>query len=344
MRRFTIPERAAASLNILPTAVYDTFPAVLFGRVLAIAVTGGVFSALSGGPRAVRELAGDCSFDHAGMELLLPLLSSGGYLRLTPKGYTLTRQSRKWLLPSSPHYIGNFIGYIGLLHDRWSTLGDTLRSGKPRLPYTGSFGPAEWRLYVSGMMDLARLTLPHIRTKLVLPRGATRLLDVCGSHGLYAIELCRRHDGLKVTIADLPEVINVTKEIVAAHGLGERVTLMPMDVTTSDLPRASYDVVLAFNIIHGFDRGTNDRFVRSIANSLVEEGIVYFLDQFKKSGTRGVRSALPLAVGLNLMNEIGGSVYSVEELKLWCKGAGLSSFRHRELLLPGVGLVSAVKR
>jgi len=114
-------------------------------------------------------------------------------------------------------------------------------------------------------------------------------------------------------------------------------------VTASELPRSSFDAVLAFNIIHGFDSGTNDRFVRSIVNSLVSGGIVYFLDQFKKNGTRGVRSVLPLAVGINLMNEIGGSVYGVEELKAWCARAGLSSFRHRELLLPGVGLASAVK-
>jgi len=343
MRRFTIRERAAASLNIFPTAVYDTFPAVLFGRVLAIACTGGIFGALSGGPRTAREIANDCSFDAAGMELLLPLLSSGGYLTRTTKGYALTRQSRKWLLPSSPHYIGNFIAYIALLHDRWSTLGDTLRSGTPRHPYTKSFGPSEWRIYVSGMMDLAHLTLPHLRAKLILPRGATTLLDVCGSHGLYAIELCKRHEGLKVTIADLPEVLHITKEIVAAEGVRDRVTLLPIDVTSSALPQGAYDTVLAFNIIHGFDSRTNERFVHSISSSLRKGGIVYFLDQLKKKHNRGFRSVLPLAVGLNLMNEIGGSVYSVEELRLWCVSAGLSSFRHRELLLPGVDLASAMK-
>jgi SAM-dependent methyltransferase len=343
MRSFTIRERAAASLNILPTAVYDAFPAVLFGRIVAIASTGGVFSALSGGAREARELAMECSFNADGMELLLPLLASGGYLKRTRGGYALTRQSRKWLLPSSAHYIGNFIAYLGLLHDRWNTLGDTLRSGKPRHPYTTSFGPSEWRLYVAGMMDLARLTMPFVGTKLILPRGAATLLDVGGSHGLYAMELCRKYEGLRVTIADLPEVLHVTKEIVDAHGVADRVTLLPLDVTAADLPRASYDAVLAFNIIHGFDRGTNQRFVRSIAASLVKGGIVYFLDQLKGGGTRGVRGILPLVVGLNLMNEIGGSVYGVEELKSWCANAGLGSFRHRELRLPGVDLVSAAK-
>jgi hypothetical protein len=50
-----------------------------------------------------------------------------------------------------------------------------------------------------------------------------------------------------------------------------------------------------------------------------------------------------LMVGLNVLNEIGGSVYTFERISKYCTDAGLQDVRLHRLRLPGVSLVRAEK-
>ena len=107
--------------------------------------------------------------------------------------------------------------------------------------------------------------------------------------------------------------------------------------------REEFDAILAFNIVHGFSPEANDRFLMSLAFALKHGGILYILDQLNDSRSKGVGQLLPLMVGLNLLNEIGGSVYRFEEVKSWCEKAGLKRVKMRRLSVPGVHLVEARK-
>ncbi len=343
MRMFTLLERSAAAMNTLPVALYDAFPAVLFGRILVISARMGVFELLALTPLTADEVASRTDLHPEAAGLLCSALHAAGYLRVSGDRYSLSAQSRKWLVGTSPHFIGNFLAYIELLHHRWETLEESLKKGKPPKGYVDSFTPREWNIYTLGMMDLARLTIPFVGPKLRLPDGAKRLLDCCGSHGLYAIELCRKYPDLSAVIADFPEVLVTTEKIVASHRLSERITLLPCDVTRFPVSDKRYDVVLAFNIVHGFDRETNRNFFRSISSLLSGGGTVYVLDQLRREGRRGAGGVLPLLVGINLMNEIGGSAYRLNDVRGWCHEAGLGRLRHAKLRLPGMDLVSARK-
>lgn len=339
----SLRERLAASFNLLPAAVPDTLVSVLFGRLLVAALKLGVFEALSGDPRSIEELSGNLKIPERSAALIAESLEAGGYLRRKGKRYGLSVQSKKWLLKDSAFSIGNFIEYIGLLHERWSTLEETLRAGKPPRSYVESFGANEWRVYTLGMKDLARLTLPRIRHRFVLPASSRTLLDVGGSHGLYSIALCRRYPKLSATIADFPQVLAHTRNIVDESGLGKRITLLPCDVTRS-LPRTgSFDAAIAFNIAHGFDAETNRSLFASIAAALRPAGVLYVLDQVRDDRRRGMSRMLPLMVGVNLMNETGGTTYTREELESFIRGAHFGPVRPAARPLPGVSLMSAVK-
>src|SRR5689334_10793040 len=116
----TFRESALARLNLLPAAIDDAFLSVLFGRALIEALRAGLFDALATTPLTALELAAATHLDPAAAPLLLDALVEGNYLRRSPGGrYRLAPQSRKWLLPASSSYIGNFLLYVGLLHRRW---------------------------------------------------------------------------------------------------------------------------------------------------------------------------------------------------------------------------------
>lgn len=343
MRRYTRRELAAARLNILPACVYDAFQSVLFGRVLVIATRLGVFEALSKRPQTAGELAATLALDRGSLELVLSALVETSYLRCRRDRFFIAPQSGKWLLRSSPHYVGNFLAYIELLHHHWSDLEGTLRSGVPVKTYRELFGPNEWEIYTLGMRDLAAMTWPFIRTALRMPGGNVRLLDLGGSHAFYSMQLCRAIDGLKAVVMDLPEVLGVTARLVRGSGLEDRISLVPGDIHSLALERGQFDVVLAFNIIHGFTAETNRTLFKTIGSALAPGGILYILDQLRTDRGSGVARLLPIMVGLNLVNEIGGTTYTMSDVQSWCDGAGLGTALERRLRLPGVTLVRVPK-
>jgi hypothetical protein len=69
---------------------------------------------------------------------------------------------------------------------------------------------------------------------------------------------------------------------------------------------------------------------------------LFVLDQMQESSLRsGLSQFIPLMVGLNLLNEIGGTSYSVARLQDWCEGA--SPVKPVRLRFPGVTLVEVTK-
>ena len=338
---FRIKERVAARLNLLPEALYDAFPAVLFGRVLVLASRFGIFEELDRRPQTPEEISRSLTLPPESVELLLSSLHEAGYLKKQKAAYSLAPQAAKWLVRSSPYTFTHFLEYIELLHAHWLTLEHSLRHGKPSKTYVETFSDTEWRIYTDGMMDLANLILPRIRSRLVLPAGAESVLDLGGSHGLYSMELCRNHPGLRATIADFPAVLSRTGEVVRELGLSSRVTLLPCNITDASFP--PHDVVLAFNIVHGFRREVNRALLKKIASTLNPGGKLFILDQFKNERLRGAARMIPLMVGVNLLNEIGGNVYHSEEVQSWCIEAGLVRVKYFRLSLPGLGLITALR-
>src|ERR1041384_3995788 len=343
MNEFTISERLAARLNLLPKAVHDAFPAVLFGRVLVIATRIGIFDQLDKKPLSAAEVSHSLNLPEQSAQLLLSSLHAAGYLKKRGARYSLSPQASKWLVKSSPAYLGNFLRYIELLHGRWMLLEESLRKGTASNSYPSSYTPEEWRIYTEGMMDLAKLILPQIRGRLTLPPNAKSILDLGGSHGLYSIDLCTRHPGLTATLADLPPVLERTREIIREHRLSDRITLLPCNMTSGSFGRERYDAVLMFNIVHGFQPDVNRALLAAASGALTTGGSLLLVDQFTGKRSRGEERLLPLMVGINLLNEIGGNVYEMETVRSWCAGAGLGQARFWRLSLPGVGLLKATK-
>ncbi len=343
MNRLTLTERLSASLNLLPGALYDAFPAVLFGRILALASRRGIFELLRLKPATGDNIAGALGMQAIPTKHLLDALSAAGYLRKKGESYRLTRQSSKWLLSSSPHYVGNFLAYLDLLYSHWVDLDQALTSGRPARTYLEIFRDAEWRTYTLGMMDLARLTIPMVIPKLTMPRNATELVDLGGSHGLYAIELCKRYPSLHATIVDLPEVLVTTRDILHEHHFEGRIATSASNITDATFPPESIDVVLAFNIIHGFDEVSNRRLLRKIGAALRPGGMLYILDQIEAEGRRGAGRMIPLLMGIHMLNEIGGTVYTLPQLRSLCTEAGLKQSTLIRLRLPGVSLLCVSK-
>jgi SAM-dependent methyltransferase len=337
----TLFEHLLHRLHLLPTPVVDSFSSVLFGRALAIAVRRGVFEALAAGASSPREIALATRMNTEGVELLLEAFTVTGYVSSRSGRYTLTQEARTWLVKASPWYIGNLVQYFETLYDRWEYLEHSLEHGTPPRRYYDTFTRDDWRTYVHGMSDLARLMMKEVMRTVAFPPSSGSLLDLGGSHGLYAIECCRRNPSLKATVVDFAGALQYTAGIVGEAGLSDRIRLLEADILQAELP-PNQDCVLMFNIIHGFREGENKDLARRALSVLKPGGRIYILDQFRETDRRSALARfIPLMVGLNLLNEVGGRTYSLSDMQRWYIGAArIKRFRLR---LPGVSFVEIVR-
>jgi hypothetical protein len=59
---------------------------------------------------------------------------------------------------------------------------------------------------------------PEVIAKVKLPVTAHRLLDVGGSHGLHAINFCKRYSDLSATILDGPQTQKLAEANIRSGG------------------------------------------------------------------------------------------------------------------------------
>jgi SAM-dependent methyltransferase len=337
--RLTLLERVLRFGHRLPGPVIDVFGSVLYGRALAIAVRRGYFEALAKGPAGVDAIAKVTGFHLSAIRLMGKMFVLGGYLCEEGDGFGLTAEGRTWLVAASPTSVTWLIRYFELLHQRWSRMEYTLDHGRPPVPYFALFNDVDWKTYVYGMRDLARLLMPRVLPRLKLPAGSTSVVDLGGSHALYSIELARLHPELKATVIDFPPALTHAGEIVREAGMQGRVTLVPGDLTSIPLPGES-DALLLFNVIHGFGEQDNRTLIERCRDALKPGGRLFILDQLV--GTRKgsmLDQLVPLSVGMNMLTEIGGNTYRAGQVIEWCEG--FSSARHVRLRIPGIGLIVA---
>ena len=325
-------------LHLLPTPIMDAFGAVIFARALTVGLRRGLFESVAKHPLSLQELSRETGLSTEGVHLLADACVAGGYLRRRKGMYSAGVEAKKWLVRSSETYLGDLILYFDSLNTRLPGLEHSLEQGKPREPFYSSFTDKDWETYVRGMANLAHLLIPDVIRRIRLPEGEARILDLGGSHGLYSLECCRRFPECTAVVMDFAPALRWCAAIHDGRP-GHRITLSPGDFLRAPLP-AGQDAVFMFNILHGFDSETSRNLVARASAALRQGGRLYILDQMRDNGRRSVLSRfLPLMVGLNLMNETGGSAHSVPMIREWCAGA--ASFRVMPLRYPGVTLIEA---
>jgi len=339
--KLTFFERLLSRFHLLPTPVMDAFGGVLFGRALAIGLRRGFFEAVAARPRSIDGIARATGLSVNGAELLAESFVLAGYLSRSKDAYIVSSEGRKWLVKSSPWYLGNLVQYFETLYARWNYLEQSLERGSPAKPYFEMFDEEDWKVYVLGMRDLARLLLPEIRSRLDLGSNPRNLLDLGCSHGLFAIDCCLRYPTLRAVLMDFAGAVQHAQTGVDEAGLSSRVRVVASDFMKSDLPM-DMDCVLLFNIIHGFTEEENLKLVGRAFHTLRPGGKLFILDQMKGDPVRShLARFVPLMVGLNLLNEIGGNTYSYDQVRSWCSES--SSVKRHRLRIPGVTLVEVVR-
>lgn len=327
--------------NAVPRPVFDTLLAAGLARTVMVACKVGLFDALSQRRATTAEIARSCGTAVGATEHLLVALSSCGYVNShgVAANWSLTAMARKWLLRDSGRSLHDHVMLMELVWRWLEHYEHFVRTGEP-LDVHRSMSEEQWALYQRGMRSLASLGIDEFLLRTPVPRGATRALDIGGSHGAYVGALCRKHRRLRGVVLDLPEATRHAAPLVAELGLGERLRQWPADALQADLGRESWDLVLVSNLVHHFDAPANAALMRRIAEALAPGGVVVVQEPMRTRGggqVGGLGSLYFAALSASATWQSG-------DIARWQRDAGLVPDRARRFAtVPGFVQQSAHK-
>jgi cyclopropane fatty-acyl-phospholipid synthase-like methyltransferase len=224
--------------------------------------------------------------------------------------------------------------------ERCAAVRDAIASGKP----SGYRGRNLWDVH-SRSSRQAELFTTAMHAHSVAPArafagaanrlAAGHLLDVGGGSGAFAIALARGNPRLTVTVMDLAAVCVTATQMIADHGIADRVTVLSADMFTSTWPAADY--VLFSEIFHNWPPKDCRTLARLAHTAMRPGGMIFVHEMLLQTDRCG-----PVAVaaeGVSMATLTGGQQFTAEELTEILSAAGFSDIE----VFPSFGYYSIIK-
>jgi SAM-dependent methyltransferase len=312
---------AAATGRPDPTALVRLSTAFWDSQTLLTANRLRVFDVLADGPRPAEEVAAALEIEPRAAILFLRACTGLGLLEELDGRFGNSPSAAAFLVSRSPAYLGGAMRYSDQLYGTWGQLEQALRSGRPALPAEVYLGddPEKTRTFVHAMHGRA-LGIARALVEILDLGGRHNLLDVGGGPGTYSILLTGRFPGLHAEVLELPGVAAVAREIVAAAGASDRVTLRDGDYHTADFGNGR-DAVLMSGMFHRETPDTCRQLIERAWRCLAPGGLLAVSDVFTDEG--GTTPAFAAMFGLNMMlTAPDGGVHADVDVRRWMSACG----------------------
>jgi len=289
-----------------------------------------LFTAIGDERRSGAEIARRVGGDERGVTTLLDALAALRLLDKTPEGYANTPAARTYLVAGSPSYIGFMVRHHANLVPSWSRLHEAARSGGPVRSRSSHGDANELEDFLMGMHGNSLGVAKRAAREIDLG-GRSRLLDLGGGPGTWAVQFALANPGLRATIFDLPTTRPFAERVIGAAGLADRVSFQDGDFTADDIG-CCFDVAWLSHILHSEGPGTC-RDVIGRAVRALEPGGMVLVHEFILDDDR-TTPAFPALFSLNMLTGTPeGRSYSLSELSGMLAAAGVGDIH----LLPFAG-------
>jgi ubiquinone/menaquinone biosynthesis C-methylase UbiE len=329
-----MPRSAIVPPTTDPTPIFEHFRGS-YGTELLTAAVGhlDLFGALES-PKSFEEIRAALGLDERPTVVLLTAMRAMRLVARDEAGkYLATDLAKEHLVTGADFDVS---GYLGLAAQAPGVLEmvERLRTNRPAGSREQEDGAAfiyregiesameresSARSLTLALAGRAKNVAPHVARVAPL-EGASRLLDVGGGTGIYAIACLQAHPGLRAQVWDRPEVLKVAREMAEAHGVEDRLELVPGDMFADPVP-AGADAILLSNILHDWDVPECRTLVHRLAGELRTGGRLMIHDVFLNDDLDG---PLPIALySAALFTLTEGRAYSAAEYRGWLEEAGL---------------------
>lgn len=327
--------------NLGPGPSLDMWSGPIFRFVLA-ALRLKVFETLGTDRLTADQLAQKLNADPQGINILLNTLQVLGYVKQSGGAFHNTGMTRKWLMDGGAINFASYFLFWGAIMEQFMPrLEESLMSGQPpvHLYEWIEDQPEVSRHFQEGMIAIARYVADDVARAMPPFKSAGRILDIGGGHATYSLALCQRHPELSAVIYDSPQALVTGRENVVKAGLAERIDFLEGNFMTDEMP-TGFDVVLVFNIVHGFSPEGNIDLFRKLKPVLNPGGRVVILEQIHGTSPLPLANAFSHILSMTFYHVLGGRVYTYEDIHQWLQMAGYADLRRGNILKASSALIS----
>lgn len=317
-------------------------------QAMVAALECGLFTALSKGASTPAEIGAYCRIDTESADRLLIICKAMDLVREVDGRNVNLDDVERFLVREAPTYFGDYLRFtIPTEYAEWQGFADNLANANSQKPpsklYEGDLDdPDRAREFTTAGYN-SSIALAHRLAKRFDFSRFSHWLDFAGGSGCYAIAACQRHPGLSVTVKDHPNVIPVTREFIANHGLEQRITALPGDfLKAADYP-GGCDLISYITPLHWYLRDDVLQTLRRAYDALAPGGgilIVGYMLNDERSGPLD-----PAFYHLQAVREghYTGHVPSGPEYVSYLQEAGFVDAQYDWLLANRLGQIEARK-
>ncbi len=302
------------------------------GQIISSAVELGIFKAVHEGHRSPEAVARAIGASERGVRVLLDALAGLEFLEKVEGRFKLTRLSETYLIPSSPLYLGDAIGHHKDMRETWTHLTEVVKTGKPwRDPQAAKFALERLGRLARGLFSQNYQRARMLARALGMGqkiKGA-KILDVAAGSAAWSIALLEQDPESQAVAVDLPPVIEITKEYVEKHLMGDRYQYIAGNIRNLDLGNEEYDLALLGNICHSEGPIHSRSLISKIGRCLKPGGKIIIVDMIPNNERTGPVIPLIFAVNMLVATEEGGT-FTRKEYQEWLKTAGFGKIEEIE--------------
>jgi SAM-dependent methyltransferase len=292
-------------------------------RAIQVALKLGIFDLLAQGPQDESGIARTLGADQRATMLLANAMAAIGLLEKHEGAYRLSGAADRYLVKSSPEYLGAMILFDEAIFPYWTTLEDSIRSGSPaRSPDMFQSAPDDTERFIRAMDSLtrARGDATWVADHLDLA-GVRTIADLGGGPGTYLAAILRQHVKIRGAIWDLPATLKVAHRILAEREpeVMTRIELSEVDYLKAPLP-GLVDAVFMSNIVHSEREADNARLMAKCFGAIAPGGLLVLKDHVMNRELTDPRAGAVFSLYLLLTTR--GRDYSFEEIAGWLAAAG----------------------
>ncbi len=310
--------------SLSPAPIMELATAFQRSRPLLTAFELELFTALVSEPRTSDEVAGTIGADPRATDRLMNALVALGLLEKEDGHFRNSAPAAKFLVKGRPDYLGG-LGHTIHLWTAWSRLTDVVRAGSPEGLGGTDQRDEDWlRPFIAAMHARASQGAGQVVAMLDLD-GVSRVLDVGGGSGAYAMAFVRARRGIAVDVFDLPKVVPLTRMYARQEGLAAEVGTVEGNYLQDPLGEG-YDLVFMSAVIHSLGPHDIEMLFGKAARALRPGGqlvVQEFLMNEERTGP-----LWPALFALNmLVGTKAGDTYTESEVGGWMTRAGFGRIR-----------------
>ena len=223
-------------------------------------------------PKTADQVSEEIKTDPYLTEKFLNALVALNLIHKIDNRYSNTKLAETFLVRKSPFYQGTLFEMKKRGLTDWQRISDALKNGGIKIKAGTENKSIIDRTFIVGHAEIAITGAMQRAVDAVssLPefKGAKKLLDLGGGHGLYSIAFHQLKPDLEVVLFDLPHVTEIAKEYLEQHGTQGKINIIAADFTKDDIGNG-YDVIFVSDV-------TITGILKKVYDALNENGVLIY--------------------------------------------------------------------